>query len=410
VSDAPQRTVARAQKARWPGWIWAVPLAAVAIVIWLMVRELSAGGVSVRIRFDDAAGMKAGSTRVTYRGVVIGKVTKIALAGDGSHVEATLRIHDDASGLLRTGTRFYLATVSLSDPASLRAILAGPTIEMVPGAGAPSRSFDGIAGAAPARLAVAILFRAHFHDAGGDLKPGAAVTLAGKTVGEVTAVELDVDPTAGTMQTAVQLAIDPTRFHVTGGTPADWRSFLNAAMRTLVDHQLRARLTQSPPLIGARQIELAQIADAPPARLTMSDGLAEIPSVESSGIDHLVTAAGQFPLREIGDNLRATTEDIKALASSPQLAESLVHLDHALAKVAPTLQSVQDTVASLQVTAEELDRTARAARMLLGTDPAAPDGSIEPTLLHISEAARAIRSLANDLDAHPESVIKGRSR
>ena len=61
-------------------------------------------------------------------------------------------------------------------------------------------------------------------------------------------------------------------------------------------------------------------------------------------------------------------------------------------------------------TAAELDRTVRAARMILGDNPAAPDGSIEPTLLHISEAARSVRILADYLDAHPESLIKGRSR
>jgi paraquat-inducible protein B len=416
MSEAPQRTVARARKGRWPGWIWAVPLAAVAIVLWLVLRELSAGGVSVSIRFDDAAGMKAGSTRVTYRGLVVGKVSKVALADDGAHVDVTVRIHDEEAAYLRAGTRFYLAgaTVSLSDPASLKAILAGPTIEMVPGPGAPSRSFIGIAGAAPQRLAVAIPFRLRFTGAGGDLKAGAAVTLSGFTVGEVSSVELAVDPGAGRVETVVQIALDPTRFHVTG-------SLMNAAMSSLVDHQLRARLSQSPPLIGARQIELVQLPDAAPASLGMSDGIAEIPSVESGGIDHLVAAAGQFPLREIGDNLRATTEHIKALSSAPQLHESIVHLDRALnqvdrtlraagPKLAPTLQSVQDTVESLEATAGELDKTVSAARTILGDTPAAPDGSIAPTLLHISEAARAIRTLADYLDAHPESLIKGRSK
>jgi paraquat-inducible protein B len=425
MSEAPQRTVARTQKARWPGWIWAVPLAAVAIVLWLVLRELSAGGVSVRIQFEDAAGMKAGSTRVTYRGLVIGKVSELALADDGRHVDATVRIHDEEAAYLRAGTRFYLAgsTVSLSDPASLKAILGGPTIEMVPGPGAPSRSFIGITGAAPPRLSVAIPFRVRFTGAGGDLKAGAPVTLSGFDVGEVSSVELTVDPDDGSMHTAVQLALDPTRFHFTGaGTkPADWRSLMNAAMTSLVDHHLRARLSQSPPLIGARQIELAQIPDAAPARLGMSDGIAEIPTVESSGIDHLVAAAGQFPLREIGDNLRTTTENVRALSSAPQLHESIVHLDHALdqvdrtlriagPKVAPTLQSVQDTVERLKATAGEIDKTVSAARTILGDNPAAPDGSIEPTLLHISEAARSIRTLADYLDAHPESLIKGRSK
>lgn len=431
MSDAPpgetppQRTVARTQRRSWPGWIWAVPLAAIAIVVWLVVRELSERGVSVSIRFDDAAQAKAGSTNVIYRGIIIGKVSKISLAEDGSQAIVTVRIHDQEKEYLRAGTRFYLegATVSLSDPASLKAILAGPTIEMLPGAGPPSRSFIGIVGDAPQRLSVAIPFRVKFNGAGGDLKAGAAVTLSGFKIGEVSTVELSVDLDDGSMHTAVQIALDPTRFHFKGAglKTADWNALMNAAMKSLIGNHLRARLSQSLPLIGPRQIELAQVPDAAPASLEVSDGIAEIPTAESSGIDHLVKAAGQFPLRQIGENLRAITEHINSLSSAPQLKDSVVHLDNALKqldqtlrtagpKVAPTLQSVQDTVKSLKATAGELDKTVGAARAILGDNPAAPDGSLEPTLLHISEAARAIRVLAEYLDAHPESLIKGRSK
>jgi paraquat-inducible protein B len=389
-----------------------------------VVRELSAGGVTVTIRFDTAAHAKAGSTVVTYRGITIGKVSDVSLAKDGSHAIVKVRIHDEEATYLHAGTRFYLegATVSMSDPASLKAILAGPTIEMLPGAGPPSRSFVGIIGDAPKQPSLAIPFRVVFNGEGGDLKVGAAVTLAGFRVGDVSTVELSVDPSDGSMHTIVQIELDPASFHFKGaGKATDWRSAMDTAMRSLVGHELRARLTQSPPLIGAREIELAHVPGAAPARLDVSDGIAEIPAAESGGFDQLVNAAGQFPLRQIGDNLRAITEHIKALSSAPQLGDSIVHLDHALAqldqtlrtagpKVAPTLQSVQDTVKKLEATAGELDKTVSSARTILGDTPAAPDGSIEPTLLRISEAARSIRTLADYLDAHPESLIKGRSR
>jgi paraquat-inducible protein B len=400
-----------------------VSLAAVAIVIWLLVRELSSGGVSVTIRFDDAAHAKAGSTSVVYRGITIGKVSDVDLAVDGTHVILTVEIHDDEKKYLRAGTRFYLegATISMSDPASLKAILAGPTIEMVPGDGPPSRSFTGIAGAAPEPLAEAVPFRVHFDGEGGDLNASAPVTLAGSKVGEVSSVEVGVDPDHGTVRTTVQLALDAARFHLEGRTSGDPRARMNAAMTSLVANHLRARLAQSPPLIGARQIELALVPDAPPASLEVSGGIAEIPTTETSGIDHLMAAVGQFPLQQIGDNAREITEHIKALSAAPQLKDSVVHLNNALKqldqtlrtagpKVAPTLQSVQDTVKSLKGTARELEETVASARAILGDNPAAPDGSIEPTLLHISEAARSVRVLAEYLDAHPESLIKGRGK
>jgi ABC-type transporter Mla subunit MlaD len=107
------------------------------------------------------------------------------------------------------------------------------------------------------------------------------------------------------------------------------------------------------------------------------------------------------------------------LTSSPHLKSSIAHLDQALSQldqtlkdaapqVAPTLRSVRDTVDRLRATAAELDKTAQAARLTIGADAAAPDGSVQPTLLHVSEAARSIRVLADYLDQHPEALIKGR--
>jgi paraquat-inducible protein B len=421
----PQRTAAEVRKSHSPGWIWAVPLAAVAIVVWLVVRQVSSRGVSVTVTFDDAAQMKADTTKVTYRGLVVGKVSDVSLAKDGLKVIVRLKIDDAERQYLTTGTRFYLegANPSLSDPASLKAIIAGPTIQMMPGGGAAARSFVGIAGEAPARLSVAIPYRVRFEGAVGDLKVGASVTLRGFEVGEVTAVDLKVDPSAGTILTGVSVALDPLRFHIEGAAPptGDWTPVMNAALTALVEHNLRARLSQSPPLVGSHQIELAMVPDAPPASLRVLDGVFEIPAAEGSGIDHLMKAAGAFPIREIGDNVRAITEHLKTLIASPQIEDSIVHIDDALVhldrtlreagpKVAPTIQSLHDTVDSLRHTANELDGTVQAARAVIGADPAAPDGSLEPTLLHVSEAARAIRGLADYLDEHPESLIKGRTK
>jgi paraquat-inducible protein B len=138
----PHRTMAAVRKGRWPGWIWAVPLAAVAIVIWLMVREMSTHGVAVTVTFEDAAQMKADTTLVMYRGIQIGKVSDVSLAKDGAKVIVRLDINDEYKQYLNAGTRFYLegAKPSLSDPASLKALIAGPTIQMMPGAGSSTRS------------------------------------------------------------------------------------------------------------------------------------------------------------------------------------------------------------------------------------------------------------------------------
>ncbi|MGH8295675.1 MAG: MlaD family protein, partial [Steroidobacteraceae bacterium] len=118
----PRRTLAIARRSWWPGWIWAVPLAAVGIVLWLLLRSISSRGIDVRVTYDDAAGMQAGDTRVMYHGLNVGTVTRVALASDDWHVIVHLDIDRQLAPKITTGTRFVLegAHPSISDVSSLR--------------------------------------------------------------------------------------------------------------------------------------------------------------------------------------------------------------------------------------------------------------------------------------------------
>src|SRR5581483_5218094 len=132
-----------------------------------------------------------------------------------------------------------------SDPASLKAIIAGPTILMVPGPGSPSRQFTGSLGSPPDRLAVSLPYLVHFEGDVGGLKPGASVTLRGFTVGKVARVDLITDSQAGEITTTALLELDPTRFHIDKPPrqSSEWDMTLRAALTKLVQHGLRATLT-----------------------------------------------------------------------------------------------------------------------------------------------------------------------
>ena len=422
----PRRTNARSRRSRWPGWIWAVPIAAVGIVTWLLVRTFSDRGVDVSVTFDEAAGMKARDTKVTYRGLEIGKVTGVELTQDRKRVLAHLDIDKAAKDDLTAGTRFYLegAQLSFSDPSSLKALVAGPSILMIAGTGAPSRHFSGTVGEPPEIFATTIPYVVKFDGNVGKVKQGAPVTLRGFTVGKVIHVDLTTDPQAGEITTSVTLALDPTRFHVEGlpdavavpDAAAD--EGLTRTLAKLVDHGLRATLTQSPPLLGSEQVELVVAPRAPPAQLVTTGRYPEIPA-ESGGLPELIAQLGQVPVAQIGTNVRAITEQIKRLTSSPQLRESLQHLDGTLAElertvkaagpqVAPALQSIRATTDSLRHTAAEIDGTAEAARKLLGGSAASPNGNLQQAVYELTGTARAIRTLANFLDQHPEALLRGR--
>jgi paraquat-inducible protein B len=173
----------------------------------------------------------------------------------------------------------------------------------------------------------------------GELKVGAPVQLKGFMVGEVTSVELTVG-SDGQIRTRVGVALDPLRFHIdAGSSPAgDWTRVMNTTLDTLVARGLRARLTQSPPVVGSSQVAPVQIPQAPPATLVTTAGRTQIPTVQAGGVEQLVSEIGNIPLQQIADNVRVITQQVRALTGSPQLRESVGHLNASLSQLDQTLR------------------------------------------------------------------------
>ncbi len=427
-----RRTMAGVRTSRWPGWIWGVPIAAVAIVVWLLIRAISGRGVDVTVVFDEAAGMTANGTTVTYRGVDVGQVTDVAIAADGRHVNVRLSIDDQRKADLTTGTRFYVegAHPSLSDLSSLKAVLSGPTIVMVPGTGVPTRRFVGTTEPPPDSVRPVVPYLVHLDGAVGDLHVGAPVTMRGFTVGHVIGVELTYDASTGAIATPVTIGLDPGRFHLAGAAaaaPSDstaWVPVMNAAIATLVREGLRAELTRQPPLIGAAQVELA-IQRAPRAASDRRGGARaatllsggrypEIPAGSAGGIDAIATTLAAMPVDSIGANVLAITARMRALVSAPAVRSTIDHLNRTVAALDSTVHDVAPElpamVRTLGQTAAEIDATVTSVRRVAGGSLGAPDANVQQALHELTEAARSLRTLADFLDQHPEALIKGRSR
>ncbi len=418
---APRRTVSESRKSWWPGWIWGIPLAAIAIVVWLVLRAVTTRGIPVTIVFDEAAGLRPGDTRVEYRGLNVGEVRAVTLEKDGLHFTVQADLDRSMERFLRAGTHFYLQQPSLSDLSSLKAIIGGSSIILVPGPGAPARHFAGVLGNPPAALKVRLPYLVVFSEGdAGEIKPGAPVRMRGFIVGEVTDVSLAIDA-GGAVITPVVLTLDPTRFHIEGASArsGDWRQILNGALAGLIQRGLRAHLTQAPPLFGAREVVLESELNPTPAALRLAGRYPEIPASADRGIEGLLAQVRTVPVGEIGRNVRRVTARLDELVSSPQLRESLARLDstlteldrtvHAIGPHLPaTIESVHAAVESLRNAALQIDETAAVARHTLGAGGAEQGANVQDALRELTQAARAARSLADELDERPESLIRGR--
>lgn len=142
----PRILVAKAKKALWPGAVWAIPLSALIIVSYLGVQALANQGFDVIVTFSSASGARPGDTKVIYKGLEVGAVTKVSLNKDARHVDLKLHLDNRLRSVVKSGSIFWMegANPSLSDLNSLRAAVAGLSIGLVPGPGKPAHRFVGL--------------------------------------------------------------------------------------------------------------------------------------------------------------------------------------------------------------------------------------------------------------------------
>ena len=183
MTDAPQ---AKVQVRRFP-LIWLVPIAAVAIAVWLGARTLGEHGPMITITLASGEGLEAGRTKVMLRNVEVGTVESLELSKDLTHVVANARVRRDLRPYLTTGTKFWVVRprLGLGGVSGLSTLFSGAYIEMAPGKGQHTERFDGLDEPPvlpPAGEGKTYLLRAS--ELGG-LSRGSPVYFRGVQVGEV---------------------------------------------------------------------------------------------------------------------------------------------------------------------------------------------------------------------------------
>jgi paraquat-inducible protein B len=217
----------------------------------------------------------------------------------------------------------------------------------------------------------------------------------------------------------------PQQMHLKTGAstrdaPEDWHAATDAELTRLIHLGYRARLQQSPPVLGDQSIELVRTAGAPAAQLLTDGNNTLFPSAPgSSNLDDIAAKADVFltkldnvPLEDIGANLKKITGSLETLISSPELKDSLTHLHSTLTEIDKLLGDVSPQVgpliSKLNDAAAELAGTVTSLHQVLESAGPNEDASLPETLRQISEAARSIKTLADYLDRPPEALIRGK--
>jgi len=126
--------------------IWAFPIVAALVGIWLAYTTFSERGPTITIDFKTAAGLEAGKTRVKYRDIELGTVDRIEPSPDLSHVTVSAMMNKQAEGHLTDKTQFWVVRprIGLSGLSGLETLVSGAYIEMDPAKGKSKRKFIGL--------------------------------------------------------------------------------------------------------------------------------------------------------------------------------------------------------------------------------------------------------------------------
>src|SRR5215471_2291828 len=380
------------------------------------------------LRASELGSIDAG-TPIFFRKVSVGQVVAEALDKGGSGVTFTIFVNAPYDQFITPSTRFWNASgidVSLGASGleirteSLVSILVGGiAFEATPDAGPESPAAANTEFTLfPNRLeafkipdVVVDTYLLVFDGSVRGLSPGAPLDFRGVTVGEVVKIGVAVDPKTFNFTMPVLVKLFPERlassqFIGAKLTVSESPGVRLSRVKQLIDKGLRAQLRSGNLLTGQLYVALDFFPDAPKAK---GDPTAkkppEIPTIPGTfeelqnNLANVVKKLDKLQIEEIGADTR------KLIAS---LDETLKGVDTLLQGADTLVKRVDsDLMPDLRRALDNAGATLNSANAVLASEsPLQSD--LRQTLTEVNRTLAAIRALADSLERHPESLIRGK--
>jgi len=360
-------------------------------------------------------------TPVFYRRVNVGRVTRYSIQPDGQGIEIGVFIDAPYNGFVTANTHFWHASgVDISIDAnglkvsteSLAAIIEGGVafedLPDLPPAREPAPAGSSFTLYADRAQALRLpdrhrqRFSMYFPESLRGLSVGAPVDFRGIVIGEVRSLRVEYEEGFSRMRFPVELDVYPDRLwsRSRDGGPAD--AYSEAKSRTIIDqlvaHGMRGQLRTASLLTGQLYIALDFFPDAAAASVNWSRTDPVIPTLPGG-------------LGEIQDTVGRIAKKIDRIPMerlSEELSRALVSLDATLKGGRALIGQVDSQVAPQATrTLAEAEKTLKEANAVLSRgEPIEKD--VQDALKQVSQSARALELLADYLERHPESLIRGK--
>jgi paraquat-inducible protein B len=395
-------------------------------------------GTTFLLHADEIGPIGTGSS-ILHRQVSVGEVLGVELdeKTGGVNIRAFVRAPYDAMVVAQTcfwnvsGIDVGMGAGGLHvEVASMRAIFSGGISFHTP----PSHAGDA---RVPAGHAFALLpsehaaeialhgeavpYVSYFGESVQGLSKGSPIKLFGVQVGNVTGIALVLDPRSreqARLVARVEFVLQPQRALV--GPAVD--TLKPAQMRGQVASGLRVVLETSSYLTGEKALSLSYLPNAEHTATTREEaGVLVLPS-HGGSLDSLTSSLSEvaarlnsIPYEQIGSSLQHTLGSIDKAVSGPELKSAIVNLSSTLEEVralahearsglSPAFQRLPQIAAHL----DEAVQNANAALSTVGGGDGAFQQKAQRLLTQLADMARSVRLLAEFLEQHPETLLRGR--
>ncbi len=285
------------------------------------------------------------------------------------------------------------------------------------------------------------------------LNVGSPVTFRGVKVGSVTDISIIANPAKRELKIPVIFTLEPEKFK---GTREAFQRDPRTIERAVAELGLRTQLQMQSFVTGQLVVALDFFPDKPANFVGLNKEYPEIPSIPTP-LEQLQKTLADLPFREIVENLNETLEEIDQLVGSidakkttqsieATLRDTRTLVRHVNEKIDPLVDNLTETSIAARGTFDQAQKTFNQAEKTLAMKEGVPGEiaaslketlakssasfdqlraalvtyeklaernadigySVSKTLNELDSTSRSVRSLADYLERHPESLIKGK--
>ena len=397
-------------------------------------------GRQFMLRGGDLGSLDIGSP-IYFRHIEVGQVVGYDLDQDGKGVTVKVFINAPYDKYVNPNARFWYADgfdvtldangLKINTQSVVSILLGGLAFESPPDAdpAPPSAANAGFeifgdrAHAMKAAAAGSETFVLAFKESVRGLTLGAPVDFRGVVIGEVLAIDVNFDRVTREITVPVKVRIYTGRLRgqrgkaaLSDATPGDSKAFLDR----LVSRGFRAQLKTANLLTAQLYVALDFYPGVPKAGIDWTRTPPELPTTEGSLQELQATLASiaqkldRVPFDTISAELQQTLQNGNKLIKQLD-QETAPEARAVLADAGRTLQNANKLIEQLgaETAPEARAALAEVRRTMATIDRAiAPDAplqrDLQQALREVSRAAQAFRVLADYLERHPESLLRGK--